>query len=303
VTDPFVLIGVPIDSVGRSGGTEIAPGALRRAGLADALTARDAGDLPVRIRGEERDPRTGIVGSSDVLATTATIRDAVARALSNEERPFLAGGCCSEVPGALAGARDVHGRVGLAYVDGHVDLYDGVSSPTGEAADMPVSVVVGLGPAAWVETAGGRSVAPSDAAVIGARDLEESLGDGMRHPDELGSGFTYADVEEVRREGAVDLGTRVAASMEAGPGRFWLHLDVDVLDEAVFPATDYLMPGGMDWDELRALLIPLATSPALIGASIGCYNPEKDPDGANGRALVDAAADVFGGGARRAERG
>jgi arginase len=234
---------------------------------------------------------------------TATIRDAVAAALSNAERPFLAGGCCSEVPGALAGARDVHGRVGLVYVDGHVDLYDGVTSPTGEAADMPVSVVVGLGPAAWVEAAGGPSVAPPDAAVLGSRDLDEALADGMRHPDELGSGFTYIDVDGVRREGPADVGTRVAASMTAGPGQFWLHLDVDVLDEVVFPATDYLMPDGMDWDELRALLRPLAASPALIGASIACYNPEKDPDGANGRALIEAAADVFGGGARRSERG
>ena len=64
------------------------------------------------------------------------------------------GGCCSLLPGALAGARRVDGRVGLVYLDGHLDLYDGVTSPTGEAADMPISVVLGRGPQAWVDAAG-----------------------------------------------------------------------------------------------------------------------------------------------------
>jgi arginase len=44
------------------------------------------------------------------------------------------------------------------------------------------------------------------------------------------------------------------------------------------PATDYLMPGGLQWDELAALLGPLGRSPALAGFSLGCLNPEKDPD-------------------------
>lgn len=57
-------------------------------------------------------------------------------------------------------------------------------------------------------------------------------------------------------------------------------MDVDVLDEAVMPATDYLMPGGLDWEELAELLGPLCASPAVAGLSVGCLNPEKDPGGA-----------------------
>jgi arginase len=68
----------------------------------------------------------------------------------------------------------------------------------------------------------------------------------------------------------------------------WLHFDVDVLDQDAFPATDYLMPNGMSWDELQPVLTALASAPMLIGVSLGCYNPDKDPDGACGRALVDA---------------
>jgi arginase len=279
----FTLIGVPIDSVGRSGGTEHAPAALRELGLAEAVGGTDAGDLGVRIRGEHRDPDTGIVGSADVLATTVAIREAVREAVARGERPFLVGGCCTELPGALAGVRDAVRRVGLAYLDGHLDLYDGVTSPTGEAADMPVSVALGMGPDAWVEACGGATVSPGDVEVLGYRDLEESQTFGMRHPDSVG-GLRHVDVGRVRSDGPAIVGAAAAESLSSG---FWLHLDVDVLDERAFPATDYLMPGGLELDELVAMMRPLASSPALVGASLGCYNPEKDPDGSNGRALVE----------------
>jgi len=281
------LIGVPIDSVGRSGGTEFAPAVLRELGMLDALGAEDAGDLDVSIRGEERDPDTGILGSPDVLRTTATIREAVAEQVSAGARPFLAGGCCAELPGALAGARDALGEVGLVHLDGHLDLYDGSTSATGEAADMPVSVALGLGPAAWVEACGGASTAPERTAIVGYRDKEESLRYGMRQPEQLDPPPIHRSVEDVRAEGPGEAAARVVAEI-GGASPFWLHFDVDVLDQDVFPATDYLMPDGMTWEELRAVITPLLVSPALIGASLACFNPEKDPDRACGKALVAA---------------
>ena len=284
---------MPVDSVGHSGGTEDAPDALRELGLADVLGGPDAGDLDVRIRGEARDPDTGIVASDDVLATTRTIREAVAERISDGERPFLVGGCCSEVPGALAGARDALGRVGLAYIDGHIDLYDGTTSPTGEAADMPISVAIGREPSAWVEAAGGVSLAAADAALIGYRDKEESETYDMVQPEELGPWAADLSVEAVRAEGSGRVGERVARDL-AGRVPYWVHLDVDVLDQDVFPATDYLLSGGMGWDELAPVLGPIASSEAIVGVSLGCYNPDKDPDAACGRDLVAALGVALG---------
>jgi arginase len=290
---PMTFVGVPVDSVGRSGGTEHAPEALRDLGLIEVLGGPDRGDLDVRIRGEERDPQTGIVASADVLATTSTVRSAVARAISDGARPFLAGGCCSEVPGALAGARDAVGGVGLAYLDGHLDLYDGETSPTGEAADMPISVALGRGPKAWVDAAGGASLAAADAVLVGYRDQEESRSYGMLQPEEL-PGLTHLSVEDVRAAGPAAIVDRVVGALDPGLA-LWLHFDVDVLDEEVFPATDYLMPNGMTWDEVVPILKPLLSSPSIVGASLGCYNPEKDPDRASGGALVDAISAALGG--------
>jgi arginase len=274
----WTAIGVPIDSVGRAGGTEHAPAALREAGLVERLGIPDRGDLDVRIRGEERDPETGILGSPDVLAMTEAVRDAIRDLVTAGERPLVLGGCCSLVPGALAGVRDAAGAIGIANVDGHVDVYDGETSPTGEGADMPLAVALGLGPAAWVDACGGRSTRPDRAVVLGARDPEEAEDVGGLLAGKLSHLFVLPP-DVLRLQGLVASGEQAAARLSERAGRFWIHLDVDVLDEAAMPATDYLMPGGLEWEELAELLRPLCVSPAVGGLSIGCLNPEKDPGG------------------------
>jgi arginase len=266
---------VPIDSVGRSGGTELAPAALRERDLLSRLGAEDRGDLDVRIRGDRRDPATGVIGIEGVLATTRAVRAAVRDVVTAGARPLVLGGCCTLVPGALAGLRDAGGAVGVAYVDGHVDVYDGQSSPTGEAADMPLSVAFGLGPAAWVQSAGGPSAAPADVAVLGARDPEEARDIAALRAGALAA-VEVLGPGELRAQGLADAGEQAAQRL--GP-RFFVHLDIDVLDERAMPATDYLMPGGLQWDEVAALLEPFGRSPALAGFSLGCLNPEKDSDG------------------------
>ena len=177
---------MPIDSVGlgraEPHGTELSPGAIRSAGLA-RLGWADLGDLDVRIPDHDRDEATGLVGIEGVLETTDVVRRAVADLVREGGRPFVLGGCCTLLAGALAGARDVLGTIGLIYVDGHLDFYDGVSSPTGEAADMPVAVVLGDGPKPWVERVAPVPVTPARAiAILGYHDPEELDGPGRAAP-------------------------------------------------------------------------------------------------------------------------
>ena len=294
----WIAIGVPIDSVGRAGGTEHAPAALREAGLVEHLGIADRGDLDVRIRGEERDPETGIVGSPDVLAMTEAVRAAIRETVSAGERPLVLGGCCSLVPGALAGVRDAAGEVGIANVDGHVDVYTGETSPTGEGADMPLAVAFGLGPAAWVEASGGPSAVPENAVILGARDTEEAEDIADLLTGDLAD-LLVLRPDDLRTRGLVASGELAATRLAERARRYWIHLDVDILDERAMPATDYLMPGGLEWDELAELLGPLCASPALAGLSIGCVNPEKDPDGN----LVRRTSDLVVGALQTGPRG
>ncbi|HEU4895837.1 MAG TPA: arginase family protein [Acidimicrobiia bacterium] len=288
----FHLIGVPIDSAGTAGGTELAPAAFRSLGLGEALGSRDGGDLDVRIRAERRDPATGVVGLDDVIRTTSEIRGAVAEVARSGDTPFLVGGCCALVPGALAGLADAGGTVGLAHLDGHLDLYDEKSSPLGEAADMPVAVALGLGPAGWVEAAG-RPLTPGATWIVGYRDREESLADGMVMPEDFDPPVNSMSTDELRRSGPARSGREVADGLAAAADGYWVHLDLDIVDPALFFANDAPVPDGIDWDELTELMTPLLRSPALAGVSLGCYNPEKDHDGENGRRIVQVFADAL----------
>ena len=191
------------------------------------------------------------------------------------------------VPGALAGVRDVRGKIGLAHLDGHLDLYDEKSSPLGEAADMPVAVALGLGPARWIEASGGPSVSPDDTWIVGYRDRDQSQEDGMMMPEEFEPPVNCLSTEETRRLGVEATGIHVAEALATSTQGFWVHLDLDIVDPELFFANDAPVDDGIDWDELTELLRPLLASPRLAGVSLGCYNPEKDRDAANGRRIIE----------------
>ena len=291
----WTALGVPIDSVaapagGPLFGTELAPQAMRDLGLVHRLDAADAGDLSVRIVGPDRDARSGIVGWPSVGITVSEIRAAVAEMMAAGQRPLLLGGCCTVLMGAAAGARDALGRVGLAYADGHVDVYDHRTSPTGEAADMPVAGLLGFGWPELITTMGPMPVIDGgDIVVLGARDEDEAADIGDL-PQRLGL-TVYGPRDISADAGALGQATYERFGTAGIP--YWMHLDVDVLDEKAFPATDYLMPGGIEMAQLADLLRPLGQDAALIGVSIGCYNPQKDPDGKCGAALADLLVDVL----------
>ena len=294
----IVATGVPIDCVNavepgsEPFGTELSPAALRDAGLLEAIGAADAGDLAVRLVGRERDPGTGVLGWPSVLATTQALRSLAREQIAAGRLPFLVGGCCTLLPGALSGARDALGAVGLAYLDGHLDLYDGQTSTTGEPADMPISVITGHGPAAWSADIGAPLTGPGQLALLGQRDRDEAAGYGSVLPEDAG-----LDPEltpgRLRGQGMTAAGAAVRDQLIGSAGRYWVHLDVDVLDELAFPATDYLMPDGLSRDELAGLMRPLLASPALAGLSLACYNPAKDAGGDGARYLVSLFRDLL----------
>lgn len=293
----FTTIGVPIDSVGlgraEQHGTELSPSALRATGL-DRLGWADAGDLDVRIPDHDRDPGTGVVGLAGVLETTSAIRSATADVVRRGDRPFVLGGCCTLLPGALAGARDVLGSVSLVYVDGHLDFYDGVTSPTGEAADMPIAVALGDGPAPWVDRVAPVPVAPpAGIAILGYHDPDEL--DDLREAlaRNRAAGIFDADAATIRRVGPAATAAAALDHVRRASEHIWLHIDLDVLDQSVFRATDYLMSGGLDWAELIELVAPVAAAGDLVGWSLSCYNPEKDPGSADGRAILRAMERLF----------
>jgi arginase len=277
------MAGVAIDSAGIVGGTELTPAALRKRSRLQQMVAVDHGDLIAPVHDKRRDPRSGLVGHREVVAATESIRAAFSRWLTSDRRTVVLGGCCTLMIGLGAATRDKIGAFGIAYIDGHLDLYDGQTSPWGEGADVPLATLLGHGDPEVVDAAGGPALAPDGVYLLAARDTLQAKGHGSLMPEDFD--LRHRDTAAIRTSGAAKIGDEARAHFERLGLPFWLFLDVDALDPAVFPATDALIGDGLDWDELDALAGPLARSPNLLGVVTTCYNPEKDPDGACGRRL------------------
>jgi arginase len=68
---------------------------------------------------------------------------------------------------------------------------------------------------------------------------------------------------------------------------FWVHLDIDILDEEVMPAVDSPSSGGLGHDHLTALLGGLVASSRCSGIDVTIFDPDLDPDGVFAGELTD----------------
>jgi arginase len=282
----LAVIDAPIDCSGAGRGGEHAPAALRAAGLVERLGARDAGEADARIRDTRRDPGTGVVGAVEVVRASTAIASRVRELLEARECPLVVGGDCTLLLGVF---QALPGGSGLWFVDGHADFFDGESSPTGEAADMDLAILTGHGPPGLLER-DGPLLEPGAVVLLGHRPSELHP-DVARENARLDPAIRALTAPEVRERGAAGVGRDVAGWLAERPA--WLHVDLDVLDEAVLPAVSYPQPLGLDWDELVALVRPLVAAPNLLGVSVADFNPDRDPDGSHAARIVEALGSLW----------
>lgn len=124
-----------------------------------------------------------------------------------------------------------------------------------------------------------------DTVVFGCRDEAQAAHEGS--PDVRRSGMLVFSLEDLKRIGVrTAAATALAWLLEKPVNGFWIHLDVDVLDDGVMPAVDYRMPGGLSPEELAEVLSVLKLSRRIIGIDVTIYNPHLDPDGSAARTLT-----------------
>jgi arginase len=290
---PWTLLGAPLDSSGASRGEERAPALLREAGLAERLRMADAGDVVSPLRDPGRDSATGVIAADQLVEASKALRDAVAASLEHGERPFVLGGDCSLLPGAFAGARVACGPLSLWMLDGHPDALDGASSPTGEAADMDLAIVLGRGHPELTALAGPPPmIEPEDVALIGHRPAELDS-DVAAEIALVPEGVEQTTAPELRRRGA---GRIAWSTLAAGRGRpVWLHVDLDALDERELPAVTYTQPQGLSWAELAELLEPLIAAPDLAGMSLADLDADHPHARQHAGRIVDVLQAAFSG--------
>ena len=280
----FSVIDAPSILGLRPSGVENLAQALRNAHLLEKLHAKSVGKVVPLPYQSKRDKETLLLNPQAIKVFSLQLADAVGSELRNNNFPVVLGGDCSILIGNLLALRRL-GRYGLFFLDGHADFYQPEASPTGEAADMDLAIVSGRGPDVLANIDGLRPlVKDEDIVVFGYRDAEQAARYGSQ--DVKNTSMHVFDLARVRATGAKDA-ARLAVEQLRVAG-FWVHLDVDVLNDRIMPAVDYRLEGGLTFEELGDILRILMASGRAVGIDITIFNPRLDADGSIARQLVDA---------------
>jgi arginase len=201
--------------------------------------------------------------------------------------PLVLGGDDSVIFGSLLALRR-RGAHGLVFLDAHTDFYPPEDSPTGEVSDSELYLAFGH----VADLAGVKPlVVDRAAALIGHRDPDEQRDTGAALS---ATAALVVSLKEMRETGAEATARRALAHLDgAGVERFLLHIDVDVLDDALMPAVDYRLPDGFGRREFAVLTGTLLADERVTILDVTIYNPARDPGGEAGRNLAGCLLDAF----------
>ena len=288
-------LGLRPPAPGRQPGTWRAPQALTEAGLIEAVRPAKVFDLARPTYDPAPGTGTRLLNGHAMRASNLALAGLVERALGLRQFPFVVGGDCSILLGALAGVRRA-GPVSLVHLDGHSDFrhpgnYDPAAT-LGAVAGMDLALVTGRGEALMTDWPGAAPPLVPDAQVVQIGE-REGHSPGFAWPDINATAITRMDVFDARRLGPSAVLDRTRATLEQQPWPFWVHFDVDVLDQAVMPAVDTPGSPGLDPEDVTAILRPLASDPRCCGITVTIFDPDLDPAGDFATLLVRLLAVIM----------
>lgn len=286
------IIGIPMDLGQEQRGVDMAPVAIRYAGLARKLrnlgyTTIDRGDINV--------PGHYTLSSTNYAERLIPIQKACERAyqlgaeaIKNGEIPIFLGGDHSAAIGSIGGVT-AEKPCGLIWVDAHGDFNTPETSESQNIHGMALAVLLGKGSPELVNVGRpGPKVKPENVVMIGVRDLDheekEALADSgctvytMRHIDELGMHAIL----------------RMTLNKLQKLPTIHLSLDMDVLDPKEAPGVGTPSPGGLTYREAQLIMETLCDSGKLQSVDVMEVNPILDMQNKTAQVAVSLLASLFG---------
>ena len=288
------VIGAPSSMGADAPGQELAPRALRDAGLITQLArrgvdVRDVGDLPLRRWTPDLvSPRARHAG--EVLAHIAGVRAAVRDALDDGDRVLVLGGDCTTGLGTIAalGEADPSPR-GVVYLDLHADMNVPDSTLDGDLDWMGLGHALSL-PGAIPELAQACPLSSDELVLLGFR-AQEATSFEREQIDARG-------IEIVDRNRVADDPAGAAAealSRLASAERIAVHFDVDLIDFNDAPLAENTAANrGVTFDAALGALHRLVEDPRVAAVTVTEVNPlHGASDGSTVARLAGALAEAF----------
>lgn len=222
-----------------------------------------------------RDAETQILNANSLVDYAREQAYLINNLLSQNKFPFVLGGDCSILLG-VAIALKQKGNYGLFYLDGHTDFMDVSLSETGGVGGMAASIVTGNGPEKLTDILDLKPyIKEENLWCVGNREYDDAYENEIRN-----SSATYISLQELRKQGISKCIQCFLSEIEnKNLDGFWLHIDVDVLNDSIMPCVDSRTPDGLTYDEFNELTSYLFQNDKLTGLEITILDPDLDKTG------------------------
>lgn len=203
--------------------------------------------------------------------------------INNDTFQLIIGGDCSILIGSAIALRQ-KGKYGLFYLDGHSDFIWPEMSGTHGAAGMDLAIVAGRGHDKLTNIYNLQPyIQEGHIYCVGNREYDADYEKPVIESD-----VTYFPLNRLRENGLQNTVQQFLQMVQQNNlDGFFIHFDVDALDDRIMPAVDSRTPDGLSYDELAEILTPLLSSKKAVGMEITILDPDLDKDGIYTREFVD----------------
>lgn len=228
-----------------------------------------------------------------VAAIAQAVAESVTASLRRDHFPLVIGGDHSCAIGTWSGAHgvlDTQERLGLLWIDAHMDSHTFRTSPSRALHGMPLACLLGHGDLRLTRIGGPQSkLLPQDVCLIGVRSYEWGEAALLK---KLGVRVYFMD--EIHRRGLAEVCAEAWQQVTRETAACGISLDLDALDPEEEPGVGSPVAGGLRRDELVTALRPLHEDPRLRALEIVEYNPYADHGFITARAIHDLCRSVIG---------
>jgi len=294
MTNDLRIYGVPMDLGQRRRGVDMGPSALRYAGLAATLsglghTVTDSGNLNVPLPEHEPPDSSKARHLQSIAGVCRDVYDKCLATLHQNESAIFLGGDHSISIGTVSAMHGYSNNVGVIWVDAHGDFNTPEITPSGNVHGMSLACLMGRGPDELINIgSAGAKLKPTDAVILGARDLDINEQKLLREMGVLV--ISMRDVDEMGASAAA----HKALDHLSHLGKVHISLDMDSLDPQEAPGVGTPVPGGLTYREAHLLMEIFSDSGKVSSLDIVEVNPILDNRNSTAKLGVELAASLFG---------
>lgn len=244
---------------------------LRQAGL--------TADVAAMVYGATGDAARKPADSLPLVADhAARLATAVAATVRQRRLPVVLGGDHAIAAGTWSGvatALGAEGRLGLIWIDAHMDAHTPQTSPSGAYHGMPVASLLGYGVDEMRHILSQKpKISPRHLVLMGARSYE---------PEEAALlqklGVAVYDMAAIRARGFAACWAEALDRVTNGTVGFGVSIDLDAFDPSEAPGVGSPETGGLSFTDVASSLNGLAQDDRLCGVEVTELNPQRDRDG------------------------